>query len=496
MKAKMLARGGKLMPKKRRTTWEALFAHTVLFIGLSFCTLALAYAWHRDLLFAPHFSKYTISLSVGFFACGLALFCRESWKMNLALITVSTGITVYAVETALALAGFETDDRVFAARLAGVKFDTRLKFDVVRDLRASGEDAVPSLTPGLWTQSNGFLVGGRHIFPLSGISAKTTVFCNESGTYSVYMSDEHGFNNPRGLYQFGGSDAVVIGDSFAQGFCVRPGEDIAGQLRNRSIRALNLAMAGSGPLIELAILTEYASVLRPKTVLWVYFEGNDQTNLLKEQTVPFLRRYLDDNFSQGLFDRQMEMDEDVLTPFLTEAETRERDKDQPQNATMRDTVVARILRLYHLRTRLALNTPPPAPPSPVPSLLFRTILAKAKDRVSAWGGQFFFVYLTDFTRYSTNPANHDQLYHRGEVLAIVKDLNIPLIDFHEVLGKQPDPLTVFPFRLHSHYNAEGYRLLADSIAERLSRDVLLHASFRAGLPARQAHRDPLLRGAH
>ena len=471
------------MPKKRRTTWEALFANTVLFIGLSFCTLALAYAWHRNLLFAPHFSKYTISLSVGFLACGIALFCRESWKMNLALIAVSTGITVYAVETALALAGFETDDRVFAAKLAGVKFDTRSKFDVVRDLRANGEDAVPSLTPGLWVQSNGFLVMGRHIFPLSGISGKTTVFCNENGTYSVYVSDEHGFNNPRGLYQIGGSDTVVIGDSFAHGFCVRPGEDIAGHLRNRGIKALNLAMAGSGPLIELAIVTEYASVLRPKTVFWMYFEGNDQANLLNEQTVPLLRRYLDDNFSQGLFDRQREMDEDVLTPFLMEAEARERDKDQPKNAIMRDTVVAKILRLYHLRTRLVLNAPPPAPPSPVPPLLFRAILAKTKNRVSAWGGQLFFVYLTDYTRYSTNQADHNQLYHRGEVLAIVKDVGVPLIDFHEALSKQSDPLTVFPFRLHSHYNTEGYRLLADSIAERLSRDASLRASFRVGFPA-------------
>ena len=36
--------------------------------------------------------------------------------------------------------------------------------------------------------------------------------------------------------------------------------------------------------------------------------------------------------------------------------------------------------------------------------------------------------------------------------------------------KKPDPLSLFPFRVHGHYNAEGYRLVAEVIGKRLEAD--------------------------
>lgn len=48
-------------------------------------------------------------------------------------------------------------------------------------------------------------------------------------------------------------------------------------------RTLNLGMGGIGPLHELAILKEYGSVVRPKVVLWVYYEGNDLADLSHEK---------------------------------------------------------------------------------------------------------------------------------------------------------------------------------------------------------------------
>lgn len=37
--------------------------------------------------------------------------------------------------------------------------------------------------------------------PVAGMAETTTVFCNESGEYVAYESDEHGFHNPRGVWE-------------------------------------------------------------------------------------------------------------------------------------------------------------------------------------------------------------------------------------------------------------------------------------------------------
>ena len=48
---------------------------------------------------------------------------------------------------------------------------------------------------------------------------------------------------------------------------------------------------------------------------------------------------------------------------------------------------------------------------------------------------------------------------------------IPIIDIHgEVFLPHADPLSLFPFRSHGHYNAEGYRLAAEAIRKRLVSD--------------------------
>ena len=48
---------------------------------------------------------------------------------------------------------------------------------------------------------------------------------------------------------------------------------------------------------------------------------------------------------------------------------------------------------------------------------------------------------------------------------------IAVIDIQrEVFDPHLDPLSLFPFRVTGHYNAEGYRLVAEAIGERLEAD--------------------------
>ena len=60
------------------------------------------------------------------------------------------------------------------------------------------------------------------------------------------------------------------------------------------------------------------------------------------------------------------------------------------------------------------------------------------------------------------------------MIALVKNLDIPIIDIHlEVFANLSDPGLFFPFGNPGHYNAEGYNLIAKAITKRLRADGVL-----------------------
>ena len=209
-----------------------------------------------------------------------------------------------------------------AAKALGIKFDRRSRSEVVYDLRSRGIDAVQSLFPQglLKEQKDGttksvISINGVEVLPLASIANKLTVLCNESGQFLTYQGDQHGFNNPQQVWHTP-IDIVAVGDSFTHGYCVAPDSNFVSVIRQRYPGTLNLGIEGDGPLLMLATLKEYAAVVRPKVVLWFYFEGNDLQDLRNERTNPLLSRYLTMNdFTQDLFNRQAEIDR-ALSDYL------------------------------------------------------------------------------------------------------------------------------------------------------------------------------------
>ena len=92
--------------------------------------------------------------------------------------------------------------------------------------------------------------------------------------------------------------------------------------------------------------------------------------------------------------------------------------------------------------------------------LLRMVLASARDAVSEWGGDLYFVYLPEWQRFS-EPSLASP--YRSQVLLLVNDLGIPTIDVYRTMSAHRDPLALFPRRVHRHYNEEGYRLVAEAI---------------------------------
>ena len=93
------------------------------------------------------------------------------------------------------------------------------------------------------------------------------------------------------------------------------------------------------------------------------------------------------------------------------------------------------------------------------------ILNLSNRTVQSWGGKFYFIYL---------PARGHTHFLREELIDMVKNLKIPIIDLkREVFDINPDPKSLYPLRLYSHYNEKGYKLVSDRILERLKKDNIL-----------------------
>ena len=395
--------------------------------------------------------NYAIFFFVFFIALvyGIKKF-ENNFKINLSLILFFVGVTFYSLEIYLQF--FKIDKKEKIAKKMGLEFDKRSTKEVLTDLKNKGYDAYPNLKPTFFKETNGLNYRNKKIFPLGSISNSFTVLGNESGYYPVIETDEHGFNNPKGLYKNNNLDIILLGDSFTEGKAVRYNENISANLRNKKYNVLNLGKSGNGPLIELATLKEYATTLKPKIILWLYFAENDLGDLEKELKSTTLKNYLDKrNFSQNLINRQDEIDEILINYSNNKLQIVTENKLKSTRRTITD-----VLKLYHLRLMFKVRA------SNEPTPVLSKILQQANERTSSWGGKMYFVYL---------PARGQVHPTRNFVLKTVKNLNIPLIDLKkEIFDIHPDPLSLFPLRLYAHYNAKGYKLIAEVISKKLKED--------------------------
>ena len=211
--------------------------------------------------------------TTGILLLAASLRLSDARKIRLGSATL-TIYTIEAVHTFL-------ESRIFLELASGKEFDNRSRVEVVQQLRRDGRDAVPVVCPAatFLHQGRQVEIDSRKIGPLAGISKAATVLCNESGEYTIYESDEHGFNNPQGLFSLDQIEVAALGDSFVHGGCVAAGKDIVALLRQAFPRTLNLGLCGNRPLMELASFREYAKSLRQAVVLWFYYEGNELTDL-------------------------------------------------------------------------------------------------------------------------------------------------------------------------------------------------------------------------
>ncbi len=464
------------------------------------CLLALAYffyhyGWTGEREFSSGQGPFLYYLLPAALA---ALFVRSLWfaprsKARLALVTASSVLALYAVEIVMD-AGSTTVERtiwspttdiemqelVEVATRHGVTYDTRSQLQVVADMRASGVNAVPAVYPNGFfdRQPDGsltsqFVVDGVERVLLGGVSGRNTVFCNESGEWELYDSDERGFHNPRGLWSSSRLDVVVLGDSYAHGACVASERNFVSAIRSRHAGTLNLGMSSMGPLMALAALKEYAAGFRPPLVVWFLYEENDFADLSRERQAPALMKYLERDAAPGLAGIQPEIDRWLEAHI--EARLAAGGYGIAEDRRSRIALPA-FLRLGNIRGRLRLVHGKATAGEPQDHRIaardtldrLDAVVLEAKRTVETWGGRLYLVYLPERERYADpRIAELDEVL-RAHVVELAASLDVALIDIHAAFLAHGDPLSLFPFRRRGHYNDEGHRLVGETVLRALA----------------------------
>lgn len=395
--------------------------------------------------------------------CGLYL--DRTARVNVAIACTVVTVGLYGTETALGLAARAEPSRI-ANQLAlrtGIPVDVRTVPQLVLALRRSGVPAVPSVAPVVFLRQSGPRVDAgtawrSSLFPLAGIANRPTVFlCREDGRYHRYTSDEHGFANP-GSSWAGSHDIVLIGDSFTHGYCVDADSSYAGRVRTRWPSVLNLGTAGSGPLAELATLTEYAEPLHPRLVVWQYFD-NDLRDLILERLHAPLFSYRERRFSQGLIARQPELDA-AIGPWIEQLLTGGHGRDVTDPFRWRQVLtlfrlrdlVGALIRHRHERDQTFAQLP-----------LFSEILGEAAARVRAWGGQMYFVAVPEWERYYRPAAEAGNI--RDSVLSVARSLALPIVDLEPLVRTHPRRAELYARQElgRAHFSPLGYELMAREV---------------------------------
>lgn len=354
-------------------------------------------------------------------------------------------VTAYALELGLT---FYSPESARIADWTAKKYDLRTKDEMLGALKEEGKNPTLSLVPKFLLDEQ----ATPPMLPLGGVANRLTIFCNETGHWALYDSDEHGFNNPRGLYYKAPLDVLVVGESFAQGACIPPEKNLAAQLRKKFPKTLSLGMDASGEITTLASLMEYGPTLRPKKVLWLYAQNTLGRANSELENATLKHYFQEDNFQQGLLDKQPEIDR-LWDEYLAKKMEGHTTQHQSPGVNAYDVATLRYLRQYAAMASYIATQVAHKGNEKENLARYKTVLEKARTLTKAWGGEFYFVYVST-PQAGLDPAASDH----EQIMALAKDMGLETIDSYETMKAQ-DPLFLNAYKGKGHYNIYGYGLL-------------------------------------
>ncbi|MDC0205416.1 hypothetical protein OAJ64_01215 [Pelagibacteraceae bacterium] len=377
-------------------------------------------------------------------------------------------------------------DRISHFKKYGVTWDTRSQNDFISYLKK--EMKKENIHKA--AQPTGFIIGNINnkikfnntIVPFSNISNSIIVHCNESGIWNTHKTDKFGFNNPKNITKKNKkNNLMLIGNSFTEGYCVPNENDIGNQLRLLNYNVLNLGMSGGGALFSNAKFREYKNAYNFKTnfVLYMYYSG-DIIDTKREYEHPFYQKYISNiNFSQGLKNRQNEIDNFWKDFFLLTSDPKfikkypslkkygqyyvtNNKKIHYQyhlkkiflltniRSFVHDILIKKVSKQINIENNKQLN-------------IFKTSIKNFHDEINKFNNKtkFIFVYLPSYDEIASNSPSL-----RNEILKLIEELNIDIINPYEEFLKI-DTKILFDADITGHYNSKGYNVLSKIIDQHL-----------------------------
>lgn len=300
--------------------------------------------------------------------------------------------------------------------------------------------------------------------PFRGPYNSFTFSYNELLNYALIENDRYGFKNPNIIYSKN-IDIALFGDSYAEGYGLSNKFDISGVLRSKKINAANFGIAGAGPILTYATIKEYIETLKPKTVVYLYCEANDLTDLNFEKKDDYLNKYLNINYKQGLSQR---LKENIFfyNEFLNEIgfnfESNNKIKKSTKTEFLKD-----ILELSNIKAVIR-NTYYVFFYKKNDLDQFLKIVENMQKVSIEHGSDFVFVYLPTWSRYFAKNTKYSKYISlKEDILDLLSKKNIKYIDIDNIFKKRQksDLERLFPLNFWGHYSIEGYSVVADSIAK-------------------------------
>jgi len=291
-----------------------------------------------------------------------------------------------------------------------------------------------------------------------------------------YRYDRHGLRNERDLEA---ADIVVVGDSFIEGWRVSAGDMLTTRLAEElDVTVANLGQSWYGPQQELELLRRYGVPLRPKVCVWAFYEGNDLRDVQRydeatrnwdafaQEQHTFARRSFTRNVQLAV--RRI-LDSMRRDDAAHEAEAKKLSGIFAGPGDTKTTMI--FLREWH---------GPSVPEYVEPSLkVVHSTLERASELCRANGAELLVVFIPtklrvyrDLTSFDADAEPPrwviDDLPQRLEA-ALRRDLpEVRFLDLTAVLTDAATKGSLLYFaEWDTHWTAEGHRVAAAAIAERL-----------------------------
>ena len=351
------------------------------------------------------------------------------------------------------------------------------QIDVLQSERIKNDVSFPSFMPRpflIEDLPNFRFDDGKDFVPLSDISNSNIVYCKEDEGWTIYQSDEKGFNNPRGLWNSSNKNFIVlIGDSSVHGACVPPKNNLASIIREQFSFTLSLGRGGNGPLSNLAILKEYGVVINPKIVIWFHTD-NDLADLNSERKYNILNDYLTTDISRNLFKKTKEIDSHLSNFFIDRIN--KKNKENKENIFKKFYYLASLHKLINKLITNKLETMFKYKKVGINDYdydlqtldfnEYEQIIIKAKKLTESSGSKFIMVIMPFISHDGyLNPEKIQQskVYH-DQLINIYLKNNINFLDLNKLFSNVENPNQYISKPGYwGHPNSKGYALEGEYI---------------------------------